>query len=113
MGVSSHPMPSLLKVKTVMECSPSPKISLWCETRTPLKTKRSLPASLDYAEIRINTAAKLFGSNEDDPGLARICGTVSIPDLHDEDEEPITSIDGGLFRPSGRSAGRLLLRWSS
>ncbi len=74
-------------------------------------TKRSLPASLDYAEIRINTAAKLFGSNEDDPGLARICGTVSIPDLHDEDEEPITSIDGiGLEIVEGVTAEITILR---
>lgn len=74
-------------------------------------TKRSLPASLDYAEIRIRGAAKLFGSYEDDPGIARISGTVCIPDLHDEDEEPISSIEGiGLEIVDGATAEITILR---
>ena len=74
-------------------------------------TERSLPASLDYAEIRIHAAAKLFGSYEDDPGLARISGTVIVPDLHDEDEESISSIEGiGLEVVDGATAEITILR---
>jgi hypothetical protein len=73
--------------------------------------ERSLPASLDYAEIRIHAAAKLFGSHEDDPGLVRISGTVIVPDLHDEDEEPISSIEGiGLEVVDGATAEITILR---
>jgi hypothetical protein len=57
-------------------------------------TKRSLPASLDYAKIKIHSFARLFGAYDDDPGLVRVSSTVSIPDLHDEDEEPISLVEG-------------------
>ena len=73
--------------------------------------KRSLPASLDYAEVRIRSVAKLFGTYEDSPGLMRISGVVCIPDLHDEDEEPIYSIEGiGLAISEGSSAEITILR---
>lgn len=77
----------------------------------PDATKRSLPASLNYAEIRIQSAARLFGSDMDDPGFARVSGTVSIPDLHDEDEESISSIEGiGLSIVEGPTVEITILR---
>jgi hypothetical protein len=73
--------------------------------------ERALPASLEYAEVGIHSAAKLFGSGEDDPGLVRILGTVSILDLHDEDEESISSIAGiGLEIVEGATAEITILR---
>src|ERR1700683_4444434 len=73
--------------------------------------ERALPASLEYAEVGIHSAAKLFGSGEDDPGLVRILGTVSILDLHDEDEELISSIAGiGLEIVEGATAEITILR---
>ena len=43
-----------------------------------------------------HNAAKLFGSSKDDPGLVRISGAVSIPDLHDEDEVSTRYLSPGL-----------------
>jgi hypothetical protein len=60
----------------------------------------SLPASLDYAHIRVSSDARLFGSEpDDDPGMVRVTGTVSIRDSRDiiDDDEhvkPVASVEG-------------------
>lgn len=71
--------------------------------------KRSLPASLDYAKIKIHSSAGLFGVYDDDPGLVRVSGTVSIPDLHDEDEESISSVAGIGLGVAGDSSEEITI----
>ena len=59
-----------------------------------------LPASLRYAHIQVNSDAHLFGGEpDDDPGMIRVTGKVTIRDFGgafdgDEDETPIASIEG-------------------
>jgi hypothetical protein len=68
---------------------------------SPVKSDSpQLPTSLDYAEIRIRSSAKLFGQEpDDDPGLLRVSATVSIPDfpydhLSSDEAPPLSEIEG-------------------
>src|SRR5713226_7368943 len=59
-----------------------------------------LPASLDYAEIRIRSQARLFGYEpDDDPALVRVEASITIRDFSDDElldngHVPIAEIDG-------------------
>jgi hypothetical protein len=48
-------------------------------------TQRTLPASLAYARINLQSEAKLFSHEpDDDPGVLKVRATVSIPDFADD-----------------------------
>jgi hypothetical protein len=55
---------------------------------------RTLPASLDYADIEICSHAKLFGTDMDDPGVLRFTATVTIHEYPDDEEESVAQVDG-------------------
>jgi len=60
----------------------------------PRTIRKSLLASLDQAEIRVQSKAKIFGSDADEPAFARAFCTIIIPALNDHDEESSPSIEG-------------------
>jgi hypothetical protein len=55
---------------------------------------RALPASLDYADIKVRSSARLFGTDMSDPGLLQVTATVSIYDSPDDNDAPVAGIEG-------------------
>lgn len=69
-------------------------------SRAKPTTQRTLPASLTYARINLQSKAKLFSHEpDDDPGVLKVRATVSIPDfaadaLPEDESVRVADIDG-------------------
>jgi hypothetical protein len=76
-------------------------------TRPARPASRPLPAGLDYAELRVHSTARLFGTDMDDPGLTRVTGTVCTFDFpnDEEDGKPTAATEGIGLTITRRSDG--------